>query len=43
MSASKYFRLEDHNAIISNINAKQHRPEMGIKAYQWCQEIVDVR
>lgn len=43
MSTSKYFRLKDHSAIITSLNTKQHRPEMGIKAYQWCQEIVDVR
>lgn len=43
MSASKYFKLEDHSTIISSLNAKQYRPEMGIKAHQWCQEIVDVK
>ncbi|CAO3699725.1 unnamed protein product [Rhizopus stolonifer] len=42
ISASKYFRLEDHNAIIPSLNFKKHRPETGIKAHQWCQEIVDV-
>ncbi|KAI7906756.1 uncharacterized protein BX663DRAFT_548902 [Cokeromyces recurvatus] len=34
MSASKYFRLEDHNAIISSLNAKQYCQEMGVKAQQ---------
>jgi hypothetical protein len=43
MSASKYFGLEDHKAIISSLDTKKYRPKMGIKAHQWCQEIVDVR
>ncbi|KAI8376855.1 hypothetical protein BD560DRAFT_422380 [Blakeslea trispora] len=35
MSISKYFRKEDHSAIISSLNTKRHRPEMGVKAHQW--------